>query len=175
MRTFMIIEHCDHISLQAMFNDPDRRNNEKTFVEMLYFSPLRRAGTHIDLILRRIGLCIQKVLCFWVESVRVSAAVAVAVAVSVSLSMAAEDRRRRTVRRFTWTSLWAKRPRSSRRPVRYAPFIFSKKILFTFMQAAARRKRRKPKKKPVPQKKHEDKYCFCLLYVAFFLCERIYL
>jgi len=33
--------------------------HEKTFVEILYFSPLKRAGTPIDMILRRIGLCIQ--------------------------------------------------------------------------------------------------------------------
>jgi len=43
-------------NLELFEND---KNHEKTFVEILYFSPLKRAGTPIDMILRRIGLCIQ--------------------------------------------------------------------------------------------------------------------
>jgi hypothetical protein len=34
-------------------------NNESQFIEFLYFSPLHRADSRLDFVIRRIGLCIQ--------------------------------------------------------------------------------------------------------------------
>lgn len=42
-------------SIELLFSDSDLSQNEKTFIEILYFSPLGRAGTPIDMMLRRIG------------------------------------------------------------------------------------------------------------------------
>ena len=42
-----------------LFADKDLAQNEKTFIEILYFTPLDRINAPIDIILRRIGLSIH--------------------------------------------------------------------------------------------------------------------
>lgn len=41
------------------FSDSNLAQNEKTFIELLYFSPLNRAAHPIDLVLRRVGMSIH--------------------------------------------------------------------------------------------------------------------
>jgi hypothetical protein len=49
--------------LELSFKTPEslikKLNNESQFIEFLYFSPLHRADTRLDFVIRRIGLCIQ--------------------------------------------------------------------------------------------------------------------
>jgi non-canonical poly(A) RNA polymerase PAPD5/7 len=51
------------ILLELSFKTPEslikKLNNESQFIEFLYFSPLHRADSRLDFVIRRIGLCIQ--------------------------------------------------------------------------------------------------------------------
>jgi len=45
--------------IELIFSDRDLAENEKVFIELLYFSPLHRCGLNVDIILRRIGMKIH--------------------------------------------------------------------------------------------------------------------
>lgn len=47
-----IFDENSEKNLEFLFSDTDLINNEKTFIEILYFSPLSRAGCAIDRLLR---------------------------------------------------------------------------------------------------------------------------
>eukprot|EP01114_Cavostelium_apophysatum_P017166 TRINITY_DN5034_c0_g2_i1.p1 TRINITY_DN5034_c0_g2~~TRINITY_DN5034_c0_g2_i1.p1 ORF type:complete len:962 (+),score=288.02 TRINITY_DN5034_c0_g2_i1:260-3145(+) len=49
----------DEKSLELLFSDSDLAQKPKTFIEILYFSPLNRAGSAMDMVLRRIGISIH--------------------------------------------------------------------------------------------------------------------
>jgi hypothetical protein len=57
--SFIYIFKAQERNLEVLFDDRDLAQNEKTFIEILYFSPLERAGTTIDMVLRRIGMSIH--------------------------------------------------------------------------------------------------------------------
>lgn len=48
--------HCDPDSVNRIHNHNEK---EKNFIEFVYFSPMHRAFEPVDLIVRRMGKCIQ--------------------------------------------------------------------------------------------------------------------